>query len=246
MDAARRVCEGSAEDSAPIIEHDFAELPAPVSAYLRRAVTVGQSFTTRLQAEQEGVLLLGDRWRPFKATQYMSAMPPGFVWDAHIRMAPLFTTYVRDSYIAGIASMRASLTGLFDIVEERGGDALNAGALQRYLAEATWMPVALLPRNGVKWTAVDDTRALATLSDAGTTVFLEFTFNAAGEVIRIFTPARPRAVDGRYEPTPWSGRFWNYAKRAGMWIPLEGEVAWQIAGTWQPWWRGRIVQLTAN
>ena len=103
------------------------------------------------------------------------------------------------------------------------------------------MPAALLPRYGVVWTPIDETRAKATMSDSGTTVSLEFTFNTDGEAIRIFTPARYRSVNGRFEPTPWEGRFGNYAERCGMWIPLEAEVSWQLAGSWQPWWRGRIV-----
>ena len=71
----------------------------------------------------------------------------------------------------------------------------------------------------------------------------EFTFNQAGEAIRIFTPSRYRAVNGHFEPTPWEGRFGNYAERSWMWIPLDAEVSWQIAGSWQPWWRGRIVSV---
>ena len=105
------------------------------------------------------------------------------------------------------------------------------------------MPAALLPRFGVIWTPIDETRAKATVSDSGTTVSLEFTFNKDGEAIRIFTPWRYRSVNGRFEPRPWEGRFGNYAERCGMWIPLEAEVSWQIAGSWQPWWRGRIVSV---
>ena len=105
------------------------------------------------------------------------------------------------------------------------------------------MPAALLPRYSVIWTAVDENRALATLSHSGNTVALEFTFNKDGEVTRIFTPSRYRSVNGHFEPTPWEGRFGNYAAESGMRIPLEAEVSWQIAGTWQPWWRGRIVSV---
>ena len=74
-------------------------------------------------------------------------------------------------------------------------------------------------------------------------IALEFTFNTSGEAIRIFTPSRYRTVDGHFEPTPWQGHFGNYAERCGMWIPLDAEVSWQIAGSWQPWWRGRIVSV---
>ena len=232
-----------ASQGEPIGENDWAGLPPPVATYFRRALPVGQPPLTSVQIEQVGQMLINDRWRDFSAVEQLSARPASFVWDARIRMAPLVYTLVRDAYLDGTASMRASLAGLFRVADERGGEALNAGALYRYLAEATWMPAALLPRYGVVWTAVDETRALATLRDAGTTVALEFTFNTSGEAIRIFTPSRYRTVDGHFEPTPWQGRFGNYAERCGMWIPLDAEVSWQIAGSWQPWWRGRIVSV---
>ena len=230
-----------ASQGEPIGESDWAGLPPPVATYFRRALPVGKLPLTSVQVEQVGQMLINDRWRDFSAVEQLSARPAGFVWDARIRMAPLVYTLVRDAYIDGTASMGASLAGLFRVADERGGEALNAGALSRYLAEATWIPAALLPRYGVVWTAVDETRALATLRDFGTTVALEFTFNTNGEAIRIFTPSRYRTVEGHFEPTPWQGRFGDYAERCGMWIPLEAEVSWQIAGNWQPWWRGRII-----
>ena len=36
-------------------------------------------------------------------------------------------------------------------------------SLQRYFAEARWVPTALLPSERVVWTTIDDSRALATL-----------------------------------------------------------------------------------
>ena len=227
----------------PISESDWADLPLPVATYFRRVLPVGQPPLTSVQIEQLGQMLINDRWRDFSAVEQLSARPPSFVWAARVRMAPLVNTLVRDVYLDGTASMRASVSALFPVADERGGDALNDGALYRYLAEATWMPAALLPRFGVIWTPVDETHAKATISDSGTTVSLEFTFNEAGEVTRIFTPSRYRAVNGHFEPTPWQGHFRNYAERCGMWIPLDAEVSWQIAGTWQPWWRGRIVSV---
>jgi len=42
---------------------------------------------------------------------------------------------------------------------------------------------------------------------------------------------------------PWEGRFWNYAVRNGMRVPLEGEVAWIHPEGAKPYWRGRITRL---
>jgi hypothetical protein len=51
-------------------------------------------------------------------------------------------------------------------------------------------------------------------------------------------------VGGETVPTPWRGRFWNYAERNGMLVPLDGEVAWVLPESMQPYWRGHIVAIT--
>jgi hypothetical protein len=42
----------------------------------------------------------------------------------------------------------------------------------------------------LRWTPIDNTKALATLTADGVTVSLEFRFNEAGEVSAIFSPGR--------------------------------------------------------
>jgi hypothetical protein len=54
------------------------------------------------------------------------------------------------------------------------------------------------------------------------------------------TEARGRTVDGEVVPTPWQGRFWNYDERGGMWVPLDGEVAWLLPEGAKPYWHGHI------
>jgi hypothetical protein len=44
-------------------------------------------------------------------------------------------------------------------------------------------------------------------------------------------------------PTPWEGRWWNYAARDGIRVPLEGEVAWILPGGARPYWRGRLTRI---
>ena len=171
-DLVRGMVTARAAPGEPISESDWAGLPPPVATYFRRVLPVGKPPLTSVQIEQLGQMLINDRWRDFSAVEQLSARPPSFVWAARVRMAPLVNTLVRDAYLDGTASMRASVAALFPVADERGGDALNAGALYRYLAEATWMPAALLPRYGVIWTPVDETHAKATISDTGTTVSL--------------------------------------------------------------------------
>ena len=102
---------------------------------------------------------------------------------------------------------------------------------------------ALLPSQGVRWDAVDNQSGRATLNDGGVTVSLMFRFNAAGLIDSFRADARERMAGAKVLTLPWQGRFWNYATRNGMQVPLEGEVAWIHPDGAKPYWRGRITQL---
>ncbi len=148
---------------------------------------------------------------------------------------------MRDSYVAGRGLMTAKVLSLVSVMNAHDNPKLDAGALQRYLAEAAWLPTALLPNENLKWTAIDDRKALTTLSNSGTTVSLEFSFNETGEIIGVFAPERFRETNSEYKPFPWAGRFPNYQEKSGMMIPTEGEVEWQMPERTSPYWKGKIV-----
>jgi hypothetical protein len=42
---------------------------------------------------------------------------------------------------------------------------------------------------------------------------------------------------------PWQGRFWNYAERGGMQVPLNGEVAWVLPEGMKTYWPGTTTSL---
>lgn len=234
------------------VRYDQAEiesLPDPASRYFRSVLRNGQPVIAGVRVEQEGEMRTGttdDSWRPMVAVQAFRPLHPGFVWDARIRMARGLAVHVRDSFIGGAGSMRAEFLGLVPVLEARDTPEMAAGALQRYLAEAVWFPTALLPSQGVVWTAIDDRSARATLSAGATSVSLDFRFNAEGEVASIFTKSRYRKVKNGFEPTPWAVRCSNYAERDGMRIPLEAEAEWRIDGAPQPYWRGRLTTIACE
>jgi hypothetical protein len=221
-------------------------LPKPVIRYFRRVLRDGQPLVHSARLRQAGEFNMGrdaDSWRPFTAVQHISPSAPGFAWDARIRMAPFLSATVRDGYVDGHGFMNATLLSLITIVDARDTPELDAGALQRYLAEAVLCPTALLPSQGVQWREIDDHRAEAVLTHGRTTVSLEFRFNDAGVVTAVYTPARFREVDGRYMPTPWGGTFRRYEERGGMRIPIEGEVSWFLPGRTLTYWRGTIGEI---
>jgi hypothetical protein len=230
--------------SGTVDKSSFEALPAPVARFLARSLTDGQPAVTSARVEQTGEFRLGAAWYPFRATQRFTVESAGFVWDARIAMSPVTPVLVRDSYVAGLASMRGEFAGLYPLVNQSHRPELDSGALQRFLAEAVWFPTALLPRTNLKWEPLDDRSARATLTDQHTTVSLEFRFNNDGDVAEIFAPDRYAENDGHYEPKPWLVRCAAYEVHQGMRIPITCEVFWVESTGPQAYWRGRIAAVT--
>jgi hypothetical protein len=73
----------------------------------------------------------------------------------------------------------------------------------RFFAEAAWYPAALLPSQGVRWEAVDDRSANATIVDGSLTMTLLFRFNDAGLIESVRAEARRAAVGSEVVMMPW-------------------------------------------
>lgn len=222
-------------------------LPPPVARYLRAVLRDGVPLVRHAVLTHEGVFR-GDLDNPgewsFRSVQHFGADPPGFVWDARMHLAPLVDVYVRDALVGGQAFMRARVAGMFPVVEAGDDAQLDVAAAQRWLAETAWFPTALLPGQGVKWTAVDDTTALATVGSGALTARLEFRFGADSLVSSVFSSGRGRAVGGSIVPTPWRGRWSGWQWRDGMRVPGYGEVAWELVSGPVTYWRGTVVDAT--
>ncbi|NOZ37957.1 MAG: hypothetical protein GXP11_07815 [Gammaproteobacteria bacterium] len=221
-------------------------LPAPVQRYFRTVLKEDQPMIAAVSVKHTGTFNMsetGEQWKPFKSTQRVITQLPGFVWDARIRMAPAMTVHVHDAYVVAEGVLTAKLFGLFTVMKLPSTRELAQGELMRFFAEAAWSPTALLPGQGVVWEAIDDTQASATLTDGATTVKLVFQFNAQGLITAVRSDGRYREMNGVQLATPWQGRFWDYELRAGMLIPLEGEVAWLLEKGPKPYWRGRIQKI---
>ena len=220
---------------------DLAGLPDPVVRYFEFALTPGQPVVRTARLRQVGEFAMrADSWSPFTAVEYFSAAPPGFLWDARIRMAPATSVYVRDGYSGGEGVMYGALLALVPVVNERGTSTMASGELLRYLAEAVLLPTALLPRDGISWKPLGESTARVTLTDGDTTVSCDVDFSERNEIVRI-SAMRYRDADGKFGLTPWVGHFSEYRRVEGMMIPMSGEVEWVLPEGPFPYWRGRIV-----
>jgi hypothetical protein len=203
----RLIQSGNAHASATQPRHVPDALPPPVERYLRWALSTAKHIQ-EVRIRQTGFLrtdVRSERWMPFEAEHIVVPPATGFVWNARVTVAPLLHVRVRDALIEGRGSGQVSLLSAFTVAADGNTPEMNSGSLHRYLAEAVWYPTALLPSSKLQWTAIDATKALATLTDRDVSVSLEFRFAATGDVTGIYTPARWGKFTEGYKQVPWEG-----------------------------------------
>lgn len=240
---------GQPTPTAPPTRYSVRELdglPAPVQRYFRAVLQDGQPIITAATIDIAGTFNLSataEQWKPFTSHQRAVTRRPGFLWDAKIAMVPGVGVRVVDSYITGRGLLRAAVLGLFTMADQQGEGEIARGEFMRWFAEALWYPTALLPSQGVRWTAVDEHSANATVSDGPLSLTLLFRFDAAGLVSGFRAEARGGEVDGRLVMAPWDGRWSNYQMRGGVMVPMTGEVAWIRPEGRRPYFIGTVTAL---
>ena len=222
-------------------------LPAPVQRYFRAVLKEGQPVILAATVKLAGTFNMsatGEQWKPFTSRQRVITHRPGFLWDAQVSMLPGLKARVVDSYIAGKGLLHAAILGLFSVADVSGGGEIARGEFMRFFAETAWYPTALLPSQGVRWEAVDDRSANATIVDGLLALTLLFRFNDAGLIDSFRAEARGGIVGKEMIMAPWEGRFSNYQTRDGMTVPYTGEVAWMRPEGRKSYFRGNVTSLT--
>ena len=113
----------------------------------------------------------------------------------------------------------------------------------RWFAEAVWYPTALLPSQGVRWEAVDDTSAKASIIDGPFTLTLLFSFSDAGLIVSVRAATRGAGVGKDMIMLPWECTLSNYQMQHGMLLPMAGEAAWLWPDGRRVYFRGTVTAL---
>ena len=121
-------------------------LPEPARRHLAQAIAPGAPLATSARLRMRGHIKVG-RWLPFRAREVLDPHH-GFVWAA--RAAGVIAG--SDRYLDGVGAMDWKLLGLAAVAHGEGPDQARSAAA-RAGAEGMWVPTALLPRFGVRWTA---------------------------------------------------------------------------------------------
>ncbi len=225
---------------------ELAGLPEPVQRYFRTVLTDGQPIVVAAMVEHRGTFNMGettDRWKSFTSQQRVVMRRPGFVWDGKVALLPGLNVLVHDAYVAGEGILQPAVLGLFTLIDLRGTGKVAQGELMRFFAEASWYPTAMLPSQGVRWEAVSDHSARATMMDGTLSVTLLFRFSDHDLIDSVRAEARGRLVGKNIVMMPWEGRWSNYEALNGMLVPRSGEVAWLAPEGRKAYWRGTITSL---
>lgn len=207
-----------------LTEADLAGLPEPVRRWLRHSQVMGKERPVTVRLKQQGQFRLseGQGWMPFTAEEYYTTDPPGFVWVATFKVAPVLFIAGRDRYTDGTGSIQMRLLYLIPVADKSGGG-LGQGALLRYLNETMWFPAAVLSPY-ITWEGIEANSARANMSYGGVTASATFIFDEQG---RLTDMRAERYNDAKSRLLPWSTPITAYGEFGGSRIPVEGEGKWK-------------------
>lgn len=220
---------------------DEPRLPSAVrDLALRLGVKPGDNHSSVLltQSGRMKAKLDSKSWMAFTARQSISTRACEFDWRANA--GPFGMISGRDALKSGEGRFDITALGFIPIARAEPTSALVRGELMRYLAELAWAPDAILLNTELHWRDVGADRLVVSAGAGATAVKVTFSLDAEGRIAAAFASDRPRSATAPVLPTPWRGRFSDYRRHEGRWLPFVGEVAWEIEGKEIVYWQGRI------
>lgn len=214
-------------------------MPQPVLDLANRLGARTDGAVVRLT--QHGTMRSGPgaRRMKFSAEQTIQLRQPGFEWRASTGPAGCIT--VIDALQRGSTTSEVQFLARLRLSGAKRNDAaaLLKGQLLRYLAELAWAPDAILQNALLQWSAHGDSLRVA-VQHRDVRCSLGVTLDEKGRIGSVFAQDRPRRENGGFVERPWRGRFSDYRKHQGRWLPFKGEVGWILDEGLVNVWQGEI------
>lgn len=228
--AIRRLIASIGKESLPPFSSGLvASLPEPIQRYFHYALKTGQPNIRYAVISQQARFRHGPGrpWFDVTATEYLSGMEPGFVWDARLTHRWYWWRTAILSYVQGRGRGYIKLFGSVTL-QDVDGPETNVSMLFRILSEMVWLPTGLLPTKTLRWEAIDSTQAKATIVDGNTTVTAIIHVNDVGQIDRIVTTDKYRDMKSGFEQTKFTLLCSEYQERDGVMIPTEVDFVWNL------------------
>jgi hypothetical protein len=203
----------------------ISDLPAPVQRYFLHAIAPGTPLATAVKLDMSGQFRLAQDqpWLPMQAHETLTRK--GFIWKATIGRG-LTQFQGADYYLNQSGRMQFSILGLVPVVNVQSPDTARS-AIGRMAAELIWLPSALLPQQGVQWSAVDDHTIQARVKVDDEPVTLTLMIDADGKVLESYALRwGDRTPDGRWAYIPMGGKCYAERTFAGYTIPSQTNAGW--------------------
>ncbi|WP_339902858.1 DUF6544 family protein [uncultured Cyclobacterium sp.] len=238
--------DSKANSQALLSEEMLEGLPLIVQKWLHNTGSIGKPMVYCVYLEQDLQMRLKpeqEKWTNAQANQYFSIDPPAFNWYVDLQMNPLLPVVGRDKFEKGEGEMTIKLWSLFSIVNTKKEDKINQASLQRYLAEMVWFPsFAVSPY--LKWEAIDNSSAKATMEYKGTIGSGIFHFDERGDFKKFVAMRYKDSKDSI--PTEWTVSAIKTEERNGIRIPVSSKAEWKLAhGNWT-WLKLEITDIKYN
>jgi hypothetical protein len=229
--------------ATPFQSVPVAQLPNPVRKWLNTSGALDQDTPEWVMIRQELKMKLSPdqkEWYDAKADQVVTLGPPAFQWSVDMRMNAFAYVFGQDIFTNGSGSTLMKLWGLIPVARAGNDPKTNEAALQRYLAEIVWYPVAATSRL-VEWKQLDDLSAEATITVNGLRGSGVFHFTEEGDFQK-FTAQRYKGAGPSDERIPWVINVLERGSLNGVKVPLRVEVTWITPeGPWT-WLEVRVTE----
>jgi len=218
-----------AEPTGDVFEEDSVDdLPSPARRYFLNAIEPGALVPATATMQMSGSIRLrpDSAWLPFTARQIVCALR-GFVWQAQVG-AGFTRVSGADVYAGRTGCSRFWLWRILPVACRRGSDVARA-AVGRLAIESIFLPSALLPSNGVRWEAVRDDTADATLEIDGENITLTLKVGPDGALRQVsMLRWRPRTCSGPAGYFPFGIDVHEEAEVGGYTVPVRFAASWNF------------------
>lgn len=229
-----------------IDKQSFNNLPLIIQKWLSNSGVIGKQDVSNVYLTQELLLKLKPEqknWSTGKAEQYFTVYPPAFSWNISTEMNSILNVVGRDKFKDGKGEMLIKLLSMIPVANAKHDKKVDQATLQRYLAEIVWFPSASLSQY-IKWEAINDYSARATMEYDGTKGTGEFHFDANGNFEK-FVTMRYRDPKDKV-PTQWTVIATKTKEINGIKIPVECEASWELEGSEWTWLKLKITDIWYN
>jgi hypothetical protein len=207
-------------EQATFSPNELDGLPEPVQRYFMASIAGGTPMAVSARLRMKGQIKV-KKWLHFRARQVLSPHL-GFVWAGRAGGVIVGS----DSYFEGKGLLDWKLAGLLTVAHAEGED-VSRSAAGRGAAEAIWLPTALLPRFGVRWSAEDPNHIKAEYSLGDTPLELRLTVDDVGRVVDlVFDRWGDPDGSGTFGEHPFGGVITGHSTFHGLTIPSAGRLGW--------------------